>query len=246
MKIGRRLAMKLLNAAKFVLSLPAPAEGAEVTAPIDEALLAGLAGTVAEATDALERFDYTTALERVERFFWFFCDDYVELVKERAYGRGSGEGAESARRALRLALDTVIRLFAPVLPYTAEETWSWAHDSSVHRAGWPSAAELRAGAGVGAGAAGGAAETAAEGAAAGAELLGAASAAIAAVRKAKSTAKLSMRAEVARVVVAAPKAELDRVRTVADDLRAAGNVAELAFEELEEGAELSVSVELPS
>jgi valyl-tRNA synthetase len=235
MKIGRRLAMKLLNAAKFVLSLPAPAEGAEITAPIDEALLASLSGTVAEATDALERFDYTSALERVERFFWFFCDDYVELVKERAYGRGSGEGAESARRALRLALDTVIRLFAPVLPYTAEETWSWAHDSSVHTSGWPSAEEL------GAGAAG---APAAESAAAGPELLTAASAAIAAVRKAKSTAKLSMRAEVARVVVAAPKAELDRVRTVADDLRAAGNVAELAFEELEEGAELSVSVEL--
>jgi valyl-tRNA synthetase len=250
MKIGRRLAMKLLNAAKFVLSLPAPAEGAEVTVPIDEALLASLSGTVAEATDALERFDYTTALERVERFFWFFCDDYVELVKERAYGRGSGEGAESARRTLRLALDTVIRLFAPVLPYTAEETWSWAHDGSVHTSAWPSAEEL--GAGAGAGAAGGAAETAAAGApaaetaAAGPELLGAASAAIAAVRKAKSTAKLSMRAEVARVVVAAPKAELDRVRTVADDLRAAGNVAELAFEELEEGAELSVSVELSS
>jgi valyl-tRNA synthetase len=131
-----------------------------------------------------------------------------------------------------------------VLPYTAEETWSWAHDGSVHTSAWPSAEEL--GADAGAGAAGSAAETAAETAAAGPELLGAASAAIAAVRKAKSTAKLSMRAEVARVVVAAPKAELDRVRTVADDLRAAGNVAELAFEELEEGAELSVSVELSS
>ncbi len=132
MKIGRRLAVKLLNASKFVLSLPAPSTDAQTTDPLDKALLAKLAGTVSDATAALEGFDYTSALDDIERFFWFFCDNYVELVKERAYGKGGSEGAESARVTLWRTLDIVTRMLAPVLPYTAEETWSWTHESTVH------------------------------------------------------------------------------------------------------------------
>ncbi|MYU22263.1 valine--tRNA ligase [Streptomyces sp. SID8352] len=226
MKIGRRLAMKLLNASKFVLSLPAPGEGARTTDPFDRALAARLAGTVREATEALEGFDYTSALDSIERFFWFFCDYYVELVKERAYGKESQEGAESARATLRLALDVVTRMLAPVLPYTTEETWSWTHDSTVHRAAWPVVEEL--------------AGAAAEGRP---ELTEVASSVITVIRKAKSTAKVSMRAEAARVVLRAPAAVLDDVRLVSADVRAAGAVREFEFV-ADEDAELTVEVEL--
>ncbi|WP_369199236.1 valine--tRNA ligase [Streptomyces sp. PU-14G] len=226
MKIGRRLAMKLLNASKFVLSLPTPSEGARVTEDLDKALVVRLATTVREATDALERFDYTTALERVERFFWLFCDDYLELVKQRAYGHEGEAAGESARWTLRNILDVVIRLLAPVLPYTAEETWSWLHDASVHTAAWPDADEVASAVRDGR-----------------PELVDVASSAIAAIRKAKSTAKVSMRAEVARVVVEGPADVLKLTQSVGADLQAAGKVAELVYTTVDQG-ELAVSVEL--
>ncbi|MHA6761760.1 valine--tRNA ligase [Streptacidiphilus sp. PAMC 29251] len=225
MKIGRRLAMKLLNASKFVLSVPAPTPAAEVTEPLDQALLATLATVVRQATDSLEAFDYATALDQVERFFWFFCDDYVELVKERAYGQADQQGSDSARLTLRRALELFTLLFAPVLPYTTEETWSWTHQESVHRAPWPTAE-----------AAGQAASEEQR------RLVDAASVSIAAVRKAKSTAKVSQRAEIARVVIGAPDAVLDRIRMISQDIRAAGHITELVYRS--QDGDLTVTAEL--
>jgi valyl-tRNA synthetase len=218
MKVGRRLAVKVLNASRFVLGL-GPAAGAAVTAPLDRAMLAGLADTVAEATGALDGYDYTRALERVEQFFWRFCDDYLELAKSRGYGERGEPGAESARSALAAALSTVLRLLAPFLPFVTEEVWSWWRDGSVHRAAWPEPAELRRLAG-GADPAG----------------LAVAGAVIAEVRKAKSEAKLSMRAEVASVLVRADPERLSILAGVADDLRAAGRIGVLSTEDHPEPA----------
>jgi valyl-tRNA synthetase len=131
MKIGRRLAMKLLNESKFVISLPGPSASARVSEPLDRAIVATLAVTVESATAALDALNYTTALEQAEHFFWYFCDDYLELVKLRAYGSAGEAATESARLTLREVLDVVTRLLAPMLPYTTEETWSWIHDTSV-------------------------------------------------------------------------------------------------------------------
>ena len=221
MKVGRRLAVKLLNASKFALAFP-EAEPGPVTEPLDRALLSRLAEVVEEVTVAFEGYDYARALERTEAFFWTFCDDYIELVKGRAYGEGPE--AESAGRALRLALDVLLRLFAPVLPFVTEEVWSWWRTGSVHRASWPTAQEVRdAGAGNDS------------------AVLAAAAAVLAAVRKAKSTAKLSMRAEVARLTVADTPAVVDLLRGVRTDLANAGVVSELVLE-VAEGSRVDVEL----
>jgi valyl-tRNA synthetase len=209
-KVGRRLAVKILNASKFVLSLDGSA--GPVTAPVDRSMLAALDDVVAAATAAMAGYDHTAALEAAERFFWMFCDDYLELVKSRAYG--SGAGAASARGALRTALSALLRLFAPVLPFVTEEVWSWWQEGSVHRASWPAAVAL------GSGAAGGVGD---------ASVLATAAAVLGQIRKAKSEAKVSMRAEAARVVVRGPGDAADAVRASEGDLRAAGNVADFSF-----------------
>jgi len=215
MKIGRRLAIKVLNASKFVLSfgaddegsvqaaLDAPLDSSLVTVPLDRAMLAGLADVVEQATAALEAYDHTRALELTETFFWTFCDDYLELVKDRAYG--TGDGATSARAALRIALDVLLRLLAPVLPFATEEVWSWWREGSVHRAPWPQAAPLRDASGD-----------------ASFATVTHAGAALAALRKVKSEAKVSMRTEILAVRLAVPAAQLTDVETALDDVRAAG------------------------
>jgi len=202
-KIGRRLAIKILNVSKFVLGFPAKGD-LKVTEPIDRSMLAGLAAVVKDATEAFEGYDYTRALERTERFFWSFCDDYVELVKARAYA-----GDPSAVAALRRALDVMLRLFAPFLPFVTEEVWSWWREGSVHRAAWPTPEELEAGDGDPA-------------------VLDAVAEVLRHVRRTKSEAKVSMRAEVSRLVVTGETADL--IRQAQDDLCAAGNVEEFVLE----------------
>jgi valyl-tRNA synthetase len=218
MRIGRRLAIKILNATKFVLGVldrapggPATGPGAPglaegpgaVTKTLDRSMLAALAVVIERATEAFEGYDHTGALEVTERFFWGFCDDYLELVKARAYS-----GDRSARAALALALSVLLRLFAPVMPFVAEETWSWWREGRVHLAAWPSADEVDAGGDP--------------------ALLDATSVALRAIRKAKSEAKLSMRADVSRVTVSGPRASL--VEAAADDVAAAGRAARIEFQ----------------
>ena len=225
LKVGRRLAVKILNAAKFVLSLPGPL--GPVTAPVDQSLLAALAAVTGEATAALEAFDHAGALDAAERFFWMFCDDYLELVKARAYAEPADPGGASARSALRLALRVLLRLFAPFLPFVTEEAWSWWQDGSVHLAAWPSAGDLP----------GDEVDPAAL------TVLATAAAVLGQVRKAKTAAKVSIRAAAERVVVRGP--DEAAVRAAEPDLRAAGNIADLEFLPAADG-ELSTQVTLVS
>jgi len=202
-----------------------------VTAAVDRSMLAALDGVVRSATSALDSYDHSGALEAIERFFWMFCDDYLELVKARAYG--SGAGASSARGALRTALSVLLRLFAPFLPFVTEEVWSWWQEGSVHRAAWPSASALAS-----------ASVPASAGADGDPSVLATAAAVLGQIRKAKSAAKVSMRAEAARVIVRGPTANAaDAVRVSEDDLRAAGNIADFSFA-LVPGAELATEVTL--
>jgi valyl-tRNA synthetase len=216
MKVGRRLAIKVLNAAKFALSFEVPSGYDSVTEPIDQSMLLALADVVDEATSAFENYDHTKALEVTEGFFWKFTDDYLELVKERAYGQGGATEAEqaSATVALRRALHTLLRLFAPFIPFTAEEVWSWWQQGSIHRAAWPTAADLRANTDPTNGA-----------------VLTLASQAVSSIRKAKSDAKVSMKASIQSATIVAPAESLQSLRLASGDLRAVGKIWELDFAE---------------
>jgi valyl-tRNA synthetase len=226
MKDGRRLAVKLLNASKFALA-DLPPEGEAVTHPLDSAMLARLAAVVAEATASFEDYDYARALERTERFFWWYCDFYLELVKGRRYD-ASPHAAASVSRALRLSLSVFQRLLAPFLPFVTEEVWSWWQEGSVHRAPWPLAEELAA-------AAAGAGRNGEEMA------LAVTADVLREVRKAKTQARRGMRAPVRRVVVRDTAQRLQALELGSDDLVAAG-----AIELLEpvEDEEFAVEVEL--
>jgi valyl-tRNA synthetase len=140
MKVGRRLAMKVLNASKFTLSSAEPK--GPITWAVDRAMLRTLAALVTEATEAFESYDYARVLQRTETFFWRFCDDYLELVKGRRYGEQGPEAAGSANSALAAALSVLLRLFAPFLPFVTEEVWSWWQAGSIHQAKWPTPQEL--------------------------------------------------------------------------------------------------------
>src|SRR5690606_18263810 len=220
------LAIKVLNAAKFAYqyAVPEPVEGSsadfEVSHPLDLDMLAELHKVVATATKAFDDFDHARALETAEQFFWTFCDDYLELVKERAYGSSTPEGQASAVLALREAIDVMLRLFAPFLPFATEEVWSWTHEGSVHTAEWPTAPHDDAPSG----------------------LLDAVSAALIGIRRAKTDAKASQKTPVTSAVIAAPTNVLRLLEQAADDLKAVGRIETLTFETGDEVAVTDITL----
>ncbi|MEV8040118.1 valine--tRNA ligase [Arthrobacter sp. NPDC080082] len=213
MKIGRRLAIKLLNASKFVLNLGATEDSvlagdlSVLTNPLDRGVLAQLADVVAQATKAFEAYDYARALQITESFFWHFTDDYVELIKDRAYGAAGAEQQASVLAALATSLDTLLRLFAPFLPFATEEVWSWWRKDSVHRAQWPAAVEVDG-------------DT---------TLLSTVGAALGGIRKAKSEAKVKQRTEVLSAAITGSESLVQQLRAGLGDLKAAANARELTL-----------------
>ena len=229
MKIGRRLAIKLLNATKFALAIGREDENhhvgaaataawnpADVTEPLDRAAMAAMARVVREATESLEAYEHSKALEAIETFFWQFCDDYIELVKNRAYGTADSTGVTpseaavlSARTTLGLGLDAFARLLAPYLPYATEEVFSWMHEGegSVHRAAWPDAAVYEAAAGS-----------------VSADVLDWAGKALAELRGLKSQAKVSMKTPILSATLAAPTDAVEAIISTLSDIAEAGRV----------------------
>jgi valyl-tRNA synthetase len=235
MKVGRRLAIKILNASKFALSTPAglaaptpeaeaelfsrqPANAAAISFAVDRAMVRSLAALVEEATRAFDEYDYARVLQRTETFFWRFCDDYLELVKGRRYGEQGVEAAGSANAALTAALSVMLRLFAPFLPFVTEEVWSWWREGSIHQARWPEVAELDALVAVGSPEAQQADERAYQWA----------TDVLFEVRKQRSEAKQPLKVPISKVTVTADAAAAALMPIVEADLRAALRVQ--AFE----------------
>jgi valyl-tRNA synthetase len=169
-----------------------------------------LARVAERCTAALDGYDHAAALEQAERFFWFFCDDYLELVKARAYGEHGPTAAASAVATLRLGLSVLLRLLAPFVPFVTEEVWSWWQDGSVHLTAWPDAADLHEQAGL-----------------ADEAVLDAAVAAIAAIRKAKSQARLAMKDPVQLLVLTARQQSIDALAAAGRDVKSAGRVTQI-------------------
>ena len=225
MKVGRRLAIKVLNAAKFVLSFELAGNKVEVTQAIDKAMLAALAEVVTGATKAFESYDHTKALELTESFFWNFTDDYLELVKERAYGQNTDPaGQASAVSALRIALLVITKLLAPFIPFATEEAWSWWQEGSVHRSVWPISDDLSAFSGNQS-----------------AKLLTLASQALIGIRKAKSDEKLSMKAEISSLTIEASEADIELLKHIESDLKSVGKIDEINYKASESLAISGVS-----
>lgn len=228
MKIGRRLAIKLLNASKFALNLGATEaniivdDAAVVTNALDRSLLVRLAEVIEQSTRAFEQYDYARALAITESFFWSFTDDYVELIKDRAYGARGEEEQASVLATLATTLDALLRLLAPFQPFATEEVWGWWRAGSVHRAAWPTADSF------------GNAVADAD-----ARVLIDVALALGGLRKAKSEAKVKQRTEVTSATVNAPAEQAERIRKGLGDLLAAGNAKDLHFANVD--GELTIS-----
>ena len=210
MKVGRKLATKLLNVSKFVLGLEAIDPRTTPSEPIDVAMLQRLAQVVNESTEAFESFDYARVLERTETFFWWFCDDYVELVKTRAYEKTARSA--SAVTSLHRALSALQRLFAPLLPFVTEEVWSWWQPDSIHLGPWPTSGEILSDI-----------VTLDNGE----DLLSAVGEVLSQIRRSKTEGKTSQRTAIEHLKIFATTTQLNFISSCMDDLRNAGGLSEV-------------------
>ena len=224
--IGGKLVTKLYNAGKFVLMQEA--EHGEITTELDRAFINDLRDTVQRATNAFENFEFAHALQITETFFWdSFADNYIELVKRRARSETDVQGRASAVATLRLALNTLLRLFAPFVPTITDEIWSWTYAqetgyASIHQAPWPALAanddmiKRHQLAPVPAPASDDSFDTACR--------------AIAAVRKAKHEAKIGLGKPLATLEVSGAERLIEQLRIVSPDVADAGGATEIEYQ----------------
>jgi valyl-tRNA synthetase len=219
LKEGKRLVTKIRNASRLVLGYEGDA-GPPIH-PLDAALIERLARVVDDATERLTAYDHSGALAVIETWFWSdFCDNFLELTKNRAYA-----GDASAIGTLRRGIDVAIRLFAPFLPYVTEEVWQQGQNAprSIHVAPWPKREELADGKDDGS--------------------FDAAVAVLTEIRRAKSEAKVSMRTPVEHLHVRGPEDRLELLKDVLDDVVSTGNVKDQELS-ADGGGGLSVTVRL--
>jgi valyl-tRNA synthetase len=165
LKIGRKLVTKLWNASNFaslnlsnIQDVPTTPlqdmQSGVIAETLDIWILSRLRQCIIKATQEFDKFEYCDARVAIEDFFWNdFCDNYLELVKARAYGEESGSEMQDAAKqqsalyTLYHCLETLLRLLAPFIPHITEELYShifderFAQSRSVHARGmWPKAA----------------------------------------------------------------------------------------------------------
>jgi len=233
-KVGMRLVTKMFNASKFVLMQidNESASMSDVTELLDRSWIGKMGLLIEDSTAAMKKFDYAQVLLNLETSFWDFCDNYLELVKGRAY-EGSEQGRRSARASLEWTLSVFLRLFAPFLPFITEEVWGWHFKNetfpTVHKARWPEKSE------------------AAEVKAAGADIYDASKKVLEAVRTKKAAEKRSVKWPVESLTVTAPENEIRAIESALSDLLAAGCIGRsgLTLKHNENGAaEINTEIKL--
>jgi len=223
---GKRLVTKLFNASRFVAghlqscSLKS-LDPSMITEPLDRGFIAHLREAVKKAGQAFERFEYAEALLGTEDFFWSeMCDNYLELIKVRAYAEGESEGKTSALATLRLALSVMLRLLAPFMPFLTEEVWSWLFAEeqgpgrSIHTSPWPDEKELTAVAAPDED-----------------DPFGAAVEVLREVRRVKSEAKVSLKAPLSELSVTGKESDLKALRSVLRDLLPTSEIGDASLSE---------------
>jgi valyl-tRNA synthetase len=132
---GRNFANKMWNATRFLLmNLEGYTPGAvklEELPTEDRWLLSRLATTTKAVTEALEGYHFSDVARLVYDFVWSeFCDWYIEMSK----GRLKDSAARpTAQRVLAGALDGILRLVQPVMPFVAESLWQALNEAAPER-----------------------------------------------------------------------------------------------------------------
>ena len=230
MEQGRKLTMKIFNASKFVFMILDKSGVSftddyhrHITAPVDKAWAARLSGVVETANKSFEANDYAFALEMTEKCFWDFCDNYLELVKGRAYS----DHPESAVATLMLTIDILMRLFAPFLSFTTEEVWQsrpWAKDEkSIHISSFPQVQELNEITGNSA-------------------IYEKTAAVLNLIRKEKAEQKRSLKTPVIELTIRGDEQTLSLAKNAEEDIMNAGNVKVSPVWETSDNLSLSICV----
>ena len=226
---GKKLINKIFNASKFAMTIVANSgisdysvSADSITNETDKSWLYKLSSSLEGATKYFSTFDYAGALEVIEKRFWDFCDNYLEIIKKRAYS----EDNRSAVLSLVKSIDVFVRAFAPFCPFVTEEIyqalpWNNGRPVSVHLTTWPTAQEFA-------------------GIISNDVLYESISQLTSEVRKAKTEANLTQKTPVKKLVIAAPAKVISLLSTHGIDLENVTNAYPNAIEYIE-GSELSIS-----
>jgi len=145
MLTGQKFVNKLWNASKFGIMHLEDYKYGEVTEVFDKWLLSKLHQVIKTSTDSFEKYEYSKTKSEVEKFFWqTFCDQYLEIVKDRLYNpnqRGE-EARKSGQESLFQTILSVIKMMAPIMPHITEEIYQLYFNKeekceSVHLSKWP-------------------------------------------------------------------------------------------------------------
>ena len=221
---GQKFITKLWNASKFSLMHLEDYQPAPVTEVFDQWLLSKLNKLIKECSESFDKYEYSRTKAEVENFFWHtFCDNYLEIVKDRLYNqdRRGAEARKSGQEALYTSLLTIIKMMAPIMPHITEEIYQlYFHEkenqNSIHISAWPAAnpklideqAELAGDLGIDI---------------------------IAAVRKYKSEQQVSLKEELSQLILVGNEAVseeaefVEMVKGIEDDLKAVLKVKQIAF-----------------
>jgi valyl-tRNA synthetase len=153
---GKKMVTKLWNASKFCLMHLSEFEvdSTPELLIMDRWLLAKLHRMIKSCTEDFDRYEYSKTKAETEKFFWnTFCDNYLEIAKDRLYksDKVGQHATDSARYTLYHSLLAQLKLIAPIMPHITEEIFQMYYAEkmkgysdggkksfvSIHNTSWP-------------------------------------------------------------------------------------------------------------